>query len=214
MPNIRGLDPLTGEAQYLKVWGGDPANSTNSAVMEHADPGTHSRIDSMQSTLVEMDTSIDALRAEQIAVIKTDIADIKADVATIKADIATIKTSVANLESYQAAVFDSFATTQANRIVKASAGFLKSFYVRNRSASTTYYLMFFNRATAPAANATDFVLPSIVLDPGIRLAMGVSEFGDRGVSFATGLVYGISTSEDQYVAATVPSDIRMFVGYR
>jgi len=109
--------------------------------------------------------------------------------------------------------FDSFVTTQANRIVKSSGGRLYSITVHNRNATTTYWLMLFDRTSAPAANATDFLLMSLPLFPGTLLSLGSENLGGGGLSLASGIVYGISSNADQYVAIAAPTDIRAFVGF-
>lgn len=109
--------------------------------------------------------------------------------------------------------FDSFVTTQANRIVKSSGGKLYSATVNNRNAGTTYWLMIFNRTAAPVANATDFLLMPIPLFPGTLLSLGRDTLGPGGLALSTGIVYGFSASSDQYVATTAPTDLRAFVGF-
>lgn len=109
--------------------------------------------------------------------------------------------------------FDSFVTTQAHRIVKSSGGKLYSITVHNRNASNTYYLMAFNRTSAPSTNATDFLLISIPIFPSSVLSIGRETLGSGGVSFSTGIVYGFSSNADQYVAIAAPTDVRAFVGF-
>lgn len=109
--------------------------------------------------------------------------------------------------------FDSFVTTQAHRIVKSSGGRLYSITANNRNTGVTYWLMLFNRTAAPAANATDFLLMSIPLFPGTLLSLGGDALGAGGLALSTGIVYGFSSSADQYVAIATPTDIRAFVGF-
>ncbi|MFQ3617450.1 MAG: hypothetical protein SNJ57_10070 [Cyanobacteriota bacterium] len=108
--------------------------------------------------------------------------------------------------------FDSFVTTQAHRIVKASGGKLYSFTFHNRSA-TPYWLMLFNQTAAPSANATNFLLMPIPVFPSTMLSLGRDTFGQGGVNFSTGIVYGFSSNADQYVAIASPTDLRAFVGF-
>lgn len=109
--------------------------------------------------------------------------------------------------------FDSFVTTQAHRIVKSSGGRLYSATVHNRNTTATHWLMLFNRTSAPAANATDFLLMSIPIFPSTLLALGRDTLGSGGLSFSTGITYGISSNADQYVAIATPTEIRAFVGF-
>jgi len=109
--------------------------------------------------------------------------------------------------------FDSFVTTQANRIVKSSGGRLYSVTAHNRNASTTYWLMLFDRTSAPDANATDFLLMSLPLFPGTLLSLGRETLGGGGLSLPSGIVYGFSSNANQYVAIAAPTDVRAFVGF-
>lgn len=109
--------------------------------------------------------------------------------------------------------FDSFVATQAHRIVKSSGGKLYSATIHNRNTVATYWLMLFNRNSAPAANATDFLLMPLPIFPSTLLALGRDTLGNGGMTLSTGIVYGISSNADQYVAIASPADIRAFVGF-
>ena len=109
--------------------------------------------------------------------------------------------------------FDSFVTTQSNRIVKSSGGRLYSVTAHNRNAAITYWLMLFNRTSAPTTNATDFLLMSLPLFPGTLLSLGRETLGGGGLSLPSGIVYGFSSNANQYVAIAAPTDIRAFVGF-
>lgn len=109
--------------------------------------------------------------------------------------------------------FDSFVTTQAHRIVKPSGGRLYSATVYNHNSAATYWLMLFNRNSAPAPNATDFLLMPIPIFPSTLLALGRDTLGNGGLALSIGIVYGISSNMDQYVPIANTTDIRAFVGF-
>ncbi len=126
---------------------------------------------------------------------------------TIATNTANVNSALRNSWSY-----DTFVTSQAHRIVKASAGRLYSFLIHNRGSSTVF-LMFFNRTTAPSANATDFLFFGIPVFSGQVVSAGEWMFAPGGMVFSSGIVYGVSSNQDQYVAIASPTDIRAFVGF-
>lgn len=100
----------------------------------------------------------------------------------------------------------------SNGVIKASAGKLHQFFLRNKSTTATYYLVLFNSTTAPAANASNLRFPAIPIFPGQILFSGKDIFGGAGLNFTTGIAYGISTSDSNYVAGT-PADVHSWFLY-
>lgn len=125
----------------------------------------------------------------------------------------TIATNTSNVNSAlrDAWSYDTFVTSQAHRIVKASAGRLRAVFVHNRGTSTIF-LMIFNQTAAPTVNATNFQLIGIPIFQGQVVSL-VELFGPGGMAFSSGIVYGFSSNQNQYQAIASPTDVQAFVGF-
>lgn len=98
----------------------------------------------------------------------------------------------------------------ATGIIKASGGTLFSFFARNKNAAVRY-VQFFDRATALAGGETPKCQWDIPAGGGAEIVIGTDFFTNDGIGFNTGLVWGISTTDGTFTAATASDHVFMAV---
>jgi hypothetical protein len=94
--------------------------------------------------------------------------------------------------------FSSLAAVTA--IVKPSGGIVLAVYALNNNVADRYFQLF-DRATALAGGEVPVLQWKIPLGGG-EIIVGTDFFTNDGVGFNVGIVFGISTTKDSYVAAT------------
>jgi hypothetical protein len=102
--------------------------------------------------------------------------------------------------------------TASSGFLKASAGNLYAFKVIN-SGTAKKYLHLFNQITAPTAGQTPyeiFPIPAGDTSQDGFLIIGQADIGGEGISFATGIAWGISTTQTTFTAATASESILSF----
>lgn len=89
----------------------------------------------------------------------------------------------------------------AGHNVKASAGRLRGIIGANTSATTNYYLVGVNKASAPVANdATVFAIP-LSANTTFGTSTQALDFGPDGLYLATGVSFAISTTPEKVTLA-------------
>ncbi|MEH2201164.1 hypothetical protein [Nostoc sp.] len=102
--------------------------------------------------------------------------------------------------------------TASSGFLKASAGNLYAFKVIN-SGTAKKYLQLFDRATAPTAGLAPydiFPIPAGDTSQDGLLLIGQADIGGDGISFATGVAWGISTTQTTFTAATASESTLSF----
>lgn len=99
--------------------------------------------------------------------------------------------------TYAPSVFTDRGAT-VTKLVKGSAGMVVGLTCYNTTASTRF-LQLHNLVAAPAsgAPALSFLVPA-----GAQIVLGTDIFTSAGISFATGIVYGVSSTSDSYTAGS------------
>lgn len=88
--------------------------------------------------------------------------------------------------------------TVGSAVVKASAGQIGSLYCRNTTASNRW-IQLFNATSAPPSGVP---ILSFLVPPGSAILIERTFLGDDGTNFATGITWGLSTTETTFTAAT------------
>jgi hypothetical protein len=83
---------------------------------------------------------------------------------------------------------------------KASAGTLFSISCNNRNAANRW-IQVFNSASGPTGGATPFMAPWLVPAGGLTI-VGSDHFTAGGISFSTGIAWGVSTTSATFTAGT------------
>lgn len=86
----------------------------------------------------------------------------------------------------------------AGAFIKAAAGRLRKILGANTHATNTYYLLAFNKATAPVANDLPFAAVALAPNPAATFGMSVQGIDFPGGAFcSTGIAYAISTTPEK-----------------
>ncbi|CAB4196594.1 hypothetical protein UFOVP1290_114 [uncultured Caudovirales phage] len=99
--------------------------------------------------------------------------------------------------TYAPTVFTDRGAT-VTKLVKGSAGMVVGLTCYNTTASTRF-LQLHNLVAAPAAGAPAL---SFLVPAGAQIVLGTDIFTSAGISFATGIVYGVSSTSDSYTAGS------------
>lgn len=112
------------------------------------------------------------------------------------------------LEKFTDIAIDNNLGSVASKTVKSESGRLVSFTVRNDAAVALYFYTWDNTATSDTALLIPFLVPA-----NSQIYIGADWTTSKGIPFATGLTYGLSTDRSSFSLYGTASNVFVSVGY-